>query len=423
MIFKEIIRKKRDGLELSKEEISWAINSYTKDEIPDYQMSAFLMAAFLKGLSFNETLALTEQMLKSGKSLKFEGFKHLVDKHSTGGIGDKVSLVLSPVLAELGFNVPMLSGRALGFTGGTADKLEGVGVKVVADEELIKKSLREYGFSITTQTQDIAPADRKLYALRDATATVESIPLITASILSKKLAVETSSIVFDVKVGSGAFMKNMDRAEALGRSLVEVSKLYGRNAAALVTEMSQPLGESAGNTIEVLEALKALEGEPSEDLLEVTSSLVGLLFELESLKSFEEGKQEAEQVILSGKAHDRFSSWLKFMGAKEEKFTLAPNVVDVLSPADGFIADIDGEKLGYLIIELGGGRKRKEDVIDHGVGLRFFKKIGDKVSKGEPIGQIIYRKGDGDTFAQNFLSAYSFSESRVEKPKIIKERI
>ena len=266
MIFKELIKKKRDGKELTREEIEFIVSSYTLGETPDYQMAALLMAIFFRGLSYQESLYLTDSMLRTGKKLEFKLPGILVATHSTGGIGDKVSLVLAPVLAELGFKAPLLAGRALGFTGGTIDKLESTGMKVELSREEIEEVLSRFGFSISAQTQEIAPADRKIYALRDATATVESIPLIVSSILSKKLAVNTFGIVFDVKVGSGAFMKGMDEARKLAKGLVEVSKLYGKKAGALITEMGQPLGLYAGNALEVLEAIEALSGKPQEDL-------------------------------------------------------------------------------------------------------------------------------------------------------------
>ncbi|MEO2065169.1 MAG: thymidine phosphorylase, partial [Desulfurobacteriaceae bacterium] len=265
MIFKEIIKKKRDGFELSKEEISFAVNSYTLGQTPDYQMAALLMAVFLKGMSYGETLHMTEAMLKSGKTVELSLEGTIVDKHSTGGIGDKVSIVLAPVLAELGFKAPLLAGRALGFTGGTIDKLESTGLKVELSAEEIEEVVKRFGFSISAQTKEIAPADRKIYALRDATATVESIPLIVSSILSKKLAVNTEAIVFDVKVGSGAFMKDIESAKELAHGLVEVSELYGKKAAALITDMNQPLGIYAGNALEVRESYEALSGKISQD--------------------------------------------------------------------------------------------------------------------------------------------------------------
>ncbi len=422
MVFKELIKKKRDGGVLSGEEIEFIVSSYTKGEIPDYQMAALLMAIFFRGLNYNEMLHLTDSMLKSGKQLEIKTPGIKVDKHSTGGIGDKVSLILSPVLAEMGFEVPMLSGRALGFTGGTADKLESTGMRVELSEEEIEESIKRFGFSISTQTPDIAPADRKIYALRDATSTVESIPLIVSSILSKKLAVNTEAIVFDVKVGTGAFMKRMEQAEELARGLVEVSKLYGKKAAALITEMSQPLGRFAGNAVEIKETLDALKGDTESDLLEVTASLIGVLWELTGRGTFEDGKRLATEVISKGKAYNRFISWIEFFGGTP-KVKVAENRVKVKSPVNGFISRIDGETLGFLIVEMGGGRKKAGEPIDHSVGLRFYKKIGDRVSEGETIGEIFYSKGKADRFVEKFLGAYSFSLEKVERPLLVKEKV
>ena len=422
MIFKELIKKKRDGEELSREEVNFTVSSYTEGKIPDYQMAAFLMAVFFRGLNYDETLYLTDSMLKSGRKVTIEAEGLLVDKHSTGGIGDKVSLIIAPVLAELGFKAPLLAGRALGFTGGTIDKLESTGMKVELSEKEISEVTEKFGFSISAQTPEIAPADRKIYALRDATATVESIPLIVSSILSKKLAVNTDAIVFDVKVGSGAFMKTPDDARKLARGLVEVSKLYGKRAGALITEMGQPLGLFAGNALEVREAVDALGGKIQPDLLKVVSSLVGLLYELMERGTYYKGKSDAEAVIKSGKAKHLFIEWVKFLGGnpypeiKAKRFT-------VESPVDGYVSEIDGEALGWLIVEMGGGRRKAGDRIDYSVGLAFFKKVGDKVEKGEPIGEIYYNSGNIEVFSNKFLKAFNFSQEEIEKPELIKEKV
>ena len=420
MLFKELIRKKRDGGELSKEEIEFIVSSYTKGEVPDYQMGALLMAIYFQGLSYEEMLHLTDSMLKSGKTVTVRTNGILVDKHSTGGIGDKVSFIISPTLAELGFKVPMLSGRALGFTGGTVDKLESTGARSELSEEEISEITEKFGFSISAQTKEIAPADRKIYALRDATETVESIPLIVSSILSKKLAVNTEAIVFDVKVGSGAFMKTKEKAEELAKGLVEVAKLYGKKAGALITEMSQPLGRFAGNALEIKESIDALSGKIEKDLLEVTASLVGLLFELTKRGSFKEGKKKAEEVILSGKALDRFLRWIEYLGGNPE-VKVAEKKILVKAPTSGYISNINGEALGYLIVELGGGRKSAGEKIDHSVGLGFLKKIGDYVERGEPVGEIYYTFGDPEELTRKFLSAYSFSEVPRPKPRLVKK--
>ncbi len=422
MVFKELIKKKRDGRELSKEEIEFIVNSYTKGETPDYQMAALLMAIFFQGLNYDETLYLTDSMLRSGKQVVVKAEGTLVDKHSTGGIGDKVSLIIAPVLAELGFKAPLLAGRALGFTGGTIDKLESTGMKVELSDKEISEVTERFGFSISAQTPEIAPADRKIYALRDATATVESIPLIVSSILSKKLAVNTEAIVFDVKVGSGAFMKTMEKAKALAEGLVQVSKLYGKRAGALITEMSQPLGLFAGNALEVREALDSLRGTIQPDLLEVVSSLVGALYELTGRGTFGKGKSDAEEVIKNGRAAERFINWVEYLGGNPYPEIRAKRFV-VESPADGYVLGIDGEALGWLIVEMGGGRRKAGDKIDYSVGLAFFKKVGDKVEKDEPIGEIYYNAGGVENLSIKFLSAFQFSKEPVEKPKLIKGKV
>ena len=422
MLFKELIKKKRDGGKLTKEEISFAVNSYTAGQTPDYQMAALLMAVFFRGLDREETLNLTEAMLKSGKEVRLKLPPPLVDKHSTGGIGDKVSIVLAPVLAEMGFRAPLLAGRALGFTGGTIDKLESTGMKVELSPEEIEEVVKKFGFSISAQTEEVAPADRKIYALRDATATVESIPLIVSSILSKKLAVNTEGIVFDVKVGTGAFMKTMDRAKELAEGLVEVSRLYGKKAGALITEMSQPLGIYAGNSLEVRESYEALSGKISPDLLEVVSSLAGALYRLTGRGSFKEGRAEAERVIREGRALKRFEEWVEYLGGNPYPEVKAKKV-EVRAPQGGFIREIDGEKLGWLVVELGGGRKRAGEEIDYSVGLAFFKKIGDRVEKGEVIGEIYFNGGGRKELVRKYLSAFIFSQEPCPRPELIKDMI
>ena len=423
MLFKELIKKKRDGGRLTKEEVEFVVSSYTSGETPDYQMAALLMAIFFRGFDYQETLALTDSMLRSGERVEVKVEGTLVDKHSTGGIGDKVSLIVAPVLAELGFKAPLLAGRALGFTGGTIDKLESTGMKTELSPEEITEVVKRFGFSISAQTEEVAPADRKIYALRDATATVESIPLIVSSILSKKLAVNTDAIVFDVKVGSGAFMKTIEKARELARGLVEVSKLYGKKAGALITEMGQPLGTYAGNAVEVLEAVKALKGEEvPDDLLKVCSSLIGLLWEITGTGTLEEGRERAEEVIREGRAFKRFKEWVEFLGGNLN-LELAPNRAVVKAPKKGFVSSINGEGLGYLIIELGGGRKKAGEAIDHSVGLKFYKKVGDPVEEGEPIGEVLYRRGNAEVWEEKFLSCYAFSDSPVERPKLIKEKV
>jgi len=422
MIFKEIIKKKRDGFELTENEIREIVKKYVDEEIPDYQMAALLMAIYFQGMTDRETLHLTDAMLKSGKTVNINIDGTIVDKHSTGGIGDKVSFIIAPVLAELGLPAVLLSGRALGFTGGTADKMESTGMKVTLNEKEIEDVVKKFGFSISCQTEKIAPADRKIYALRDATSTVESIPLIVSSILSKKLCVNTHGIVFDVKVGSGAFMKTLEEAEKLAKGLVNVSKLYGKKAGAAITDMNQPLGRSAGNAIEIIESLNALSGDISNDLLEVVTTLAGIIFKITEKGSFEEGKEKAENIILSGKALNRFCEWIEYLGGTT-KLSLGKRRALVKSDKEGYITEIDGEALGFLIIEMGGGRKKAGEKIDHSVGLRFFKKTGNYVKKGEVIGEIIYNQGDESVFINRFLSAFKIEENKPESIALIKKII
>ena len=418
MIFKKVIKKKRDGKALTENEIRQTIELFLKDSIPDYQMSAMLMAIFFRGLNNEEMLYLTDAMLKSGKQLRFKTDKPILDKHSTGGIGDKVSMVFAPVMAEMGFSPVLLAGRGLGFTGGTIDKLESTGMKVELTQGEIEESLKRFGFCISSQTRDIAPADKRIYALRDATATVESIPLIVSSILSKKLAVNSKSIVFDVKVGSGAFAKDLKQARKLANSLVNVSKLHDKKAAALITDMNQPLGRTVGNAVEILEVSEALKGNISDDLLEVTTSLIGLTYLLLG-KDYDEGKNQSKRIILSGKAFERFKFWVEWLGGSLNLHLAKSKLVK--SPVDGFIEKFDGEKLGYLLIDLGGGRRKEGENIDYSVGFRFFKKIGDQVKKGETIAEMLYNGNENLT--KKLLSYYTFSNNTLKKPRLVKEKV
>jgi pyrimidine-nucleoside phosphorylase len=293
-------------------------------------------------------------------------------------------------------------------------------MKVELSPGEIEEVVERFGFSISAQTKEIAPADRKIYALRDATATVESIPLIVSSILSKKLAVNTDAIVFDVKVGSGAFMKEIERAEELAKGLVEVSNLYGKRAGALITDMNQPLGIFAGNALEVRECHDALRGDIAPDLLEITASLAGALYCLTEKGAFIEGKELAEKIIREGRALKRFVDWVEFLGGNPYPEVKAKRV-EVRAPKAGFISKIDGEKLGWLLIEIGGGRRRAEDEIDYSAGFAFYRKIGDFVEEGEVIGEIYFNRGRKEELIEKFLSAYAFSQSEVKRPELIKK--
>ena len=395
----DVITKKRDGQELSPAEIESFIAAYTNGDIPDYQASAWLMAVVLRGMSRTETAALTDAMLHSGDVLDLSDFSAAkVDKHSTGGVGDKTSLVLAPLAAAGGLIVPMISGRGLGHTGGTLDKLEAIpGFNVNLSIAEFRRVLNSCGCAMIGQTAEIAPADRKLYALRDVTGTVESSYLICASIMSKKLAEGIDALVLDVKTGSGAFMKNEKDAVFLAELMVETGELVGKKMVALITDMNQPLGTHVGNSLEVIEVLDVLRGGGPEDLRELCRELAGWMFYLGDIESTPElGKMKAEKLIRSGDALDTFRKMVKLQGGDERVLddpSLLPRAKhtrQISSPKNGFISEIDCQAVGIASVILGGGRAKKEDSVDPSVGIILHRKLGDPVSAGEPLCTIHY---------------------------------
>jgi len=390
----DLIRKKRDGGALSPNEIEYLVDGCAADNIPDYQIAAWLMAVVLRGMTREETAALTQAMLYSGEvlDLSFLPAKK-VDKHSTGGVGDKTSLVLAPLVAAGGLFVPMISGRGLGHTGGTLDKLEAIpGFRVALSVPEFHRVLKACGCSMIGQTEKVAPADRKLYALRDVTGTVESPYLICASIMSKKLAEGTDALVLDVKTGSGAFMKKEEDAVFLAELMVETGERMGKQMVALITDMNQPLGRMVGNALEVQECIEVLHGGGPEDLRELCLDLAAWMFFLGGAsKTVAQGKQLSEQIIASGKAFERFRHMVELQGGDISVIddpTRLPGTghsVDVPSPQAGFVTAIACEQVGTACVILGGGRERKEDSVDPAVGIVVHKKIGDKVSAGDPL--------------------------------------
>lgn len=399
MIAYELIKKKRDGGELTKEELEFLIKGYLEGRIPDYQISSLLMAIYFQGMTTEETFALTELMLRSGRifDLSFiEGIK--IDKHSTGGVGDKVSIILGPLLASAGIIVPMISGRGLGHTGGTADKLESIpGFRVELSYSEFVEIVEKHGLAMATQTPEIAPADRLLYSLRDVTATVDSIPLIASSIMSKKLAEGIEGLILDVKCGSGAFMKDIDKAQKLARLMVSIGDRYGVRTVAVITDMSEPLGRTVGNSLEIKECILALRGRWSEDLKEVTLNLGAWALWIRDKLSQKETKEINEYIKLleglidDGSAFSKFVELISAQGGNPEiafRQGLLPSAKfqeHILSPAEGYISDLDAELIGRAAVVLGAGRKSKEDTIDHSAGIVLNKKTGDYVKKGEPI--------------------------------------
>jgi len=395
----DLIRRKRDSQELSREEIGALIDGYTRGEIPDYQMSAFLMAAFVRGLNAAETAALTEAMLHSGQVLDFSDMPgRKVDKHSTGGVGDKTSIIIAPIVAAGGLRVPMISGRGLGHTGGTLDKLESIpGFNVNLPLAEFRRVLDECGCALIGQTAEIAPADKKIYALRDVTGTVENKSLICASIMSKKMAEGIDALVLDVKTGSGAFMKKPEDAAQLAELMVDTGRRMGKKVAALLTNMDQPLGRMAGNAMEIAESIDVLSGGGPHDLRELCLELAAWMFVLgERAKNVQEGKKLAAELIASGRAKDKFREIVRLQGGDVKvvddprRLPRAAHRLDIESPADGYVTSTQCEQLGIACVVLGGGREKKEDSVDPAVGLEFHKRVGAPVHRGEPLCTIHY---------------------------------
>lgn len=390
----DIIMKKRSGKELSREEIEFLIGGYVAGTIPDYQVSAWAMAVYFQGMTPAETGVLTEVMLKSGKVIDLSGIAGpFIDKHSTGGVGDKTSLILAPLVASLGIRDPMMSGRALGHTGGTLDKLESIpGYRTNLTVEEFRSIISKDGFAMTGQTREIVPADRLLYALRDVTATVESIPLITASILSKKVAEGAEGLVFDVKFGSGAFMKDPVDGEKLARSLVNTGAAMGKKIIALLTDMNEPLGNMMGNFLEVEESLDCLEGKGPEDLMEVTLELAARMVVLGGkARTAAEGRKLCEEALANGKPRQLFLDNVRSQGGNPEQLLelrgkyRSEFSMEIRAPRSGFINHIDAFQIGLAGVHLGVGRNRTEDVVSPTAGIQFHKRYGDPVQSGDIV--------------------------------------
>ncbi len=426
----ELIRKKRNGESLSKEEILFLVSSYTKNKIPDYQFSAFLMAVYLKGMNTTETAALTEAMLYSGKVIDLSSIKGIkIDKHSTGGVGDKTSLIIAPIAAAAGVNVPMISGRGLGHTGGTLDKLEAIpGYSTNLSLSDYKKVLKKSGLVLIGQTKEIAPADKLIYALRDVTATVESIPLITGSIMSKKLAEGIDGLVLDVKTGSGAFMQKFSDAKSLAQSLINTAKAFDKKVIAFITDMNQPLGNYIGNWFEVLESIKILRGEVVPDLCEVSFTLSGAMIYLGGkAKSIKEGIDLSKKLVANGKAFEKFVELVKLQGGdvsylyEPKKYPKSKHKLKVKSKTEGFVSTIDTYQIGVAALELGAGRLKKEDIIDPKAGIIFHKKLGDKLSTGEVIAELFTDNKNSFADAEKrIMNAVRVNDTKPKKQKLIK---
>jgi pyrimidine-nucleoside phosphorylase len=416
-----IIAKKRDGEELSSSEIGAFVAGYARGDVPDYQMAALAMAIFLRGMTTAETAALTEHMLASGARFEWpdDGVRR-VDKHSTGGIGDKTSLPLAAMLACCGVQVPMISGRGLGATGGTLDKLESIpGFRTDLSMDEVRDVVGRVGCVITGATADLVPADRKLYALRDVTATVPSIPLITASIMSKKLAEGLDALVLDVKFGSGAFMKTANSARDLARSLVATGQRMGVATTALITDMNQPLGRMVGNAVEVNESVAMLEGHGPEDLLQVTLALGAELLPMPP----DDARARLQATIDSGAAREKFAAMAHAQGGNFDARRDVALADEVLSLQGGYVAAIDAEQLGRVVIELGGGRRKLGDPIDHSTGLEMLVRLGDRVDAGQPLMRVFAAPPEADRVRSMLVSAIQIADDAPTVCPLILERI
>lgn len=429
----EIIQKKRDGESLSDIEIDFLIKNYSSGKIPDYQFAAFLMAGFLNGLDKRETSALTKSMLHSGKIVNLSSIKESkIDKHSTGGVGDKTSLIIAPIVASAGIYVPMISGRGLGHTGGTLDKLESIpGFKTNLNLNEFKSVLKKCGAVLIGQTKEIAPADKMIYSLRSATATIESVPFITASIMSKKLAEGIDGLVLDVKTGSGAFMKNEQDALALARSLISTAKSFNKNVIAFITDMNQPLGNYIGNWLEVYESVNVLRGDISPDLYELSVTLAGAMIYLGGkADTVNEGKEISKQIIASGNAYKKFLEIVKLQGGdisvikNPDRYPKSKYTMKLYSPASGYLKGINSYELGMTALELGAGRLTKDENIDHKAGIVLNVKMGDHLKKDMIIGEIrTDKKNEIDKALNRIYNSFEFSKVKVNKIKLIKKTI
>lgn len=427
----DIISKKRNGLALTEEEIQFFISGYMNEEIPDYQVSALLMAIYYQGMTEEETAYLTNSMTKSGDVIDLSSIHgHKVDKHSTGGVGDKTTFIVGPLAAAAGIPVAKMSGRGLGHTGGTIDKLEAIpGMQVELSNDEFIQQVNQYKLSVVGQTGHLAPADKKLYALRDVTATVDSIPLIASSVMSKKIASGADSIVLDVKTGSGAFMKSIDDARELARRMVKIGEKLGRNTTAVISNMNQPLGYEIGNANEIKEAVQVLQGQPIQDLRELAIELTTHMTLLAGVYSDETtAKKNLAELLDNGQAYEAFKQFIQAQQGDIsviEDLSLLPTAShhhEIKSPSDGYLYEMEAEKIGLAAMHLGAGRQTKEDTIDHAAGITLLKKTGDEVRQGEPIA-ILHSNKEVNVAESLFLDAIAISDDKPESLPMIYEVI
>ncbi|SDI72331.1 pyrimidine-nucleoside phosphorylase [Proteiniclasticum ruminis] len=419
----DLIDKKKKGKRLSKEEIYYIVQGYTEGVIPDYQISALLMAIYFQGMDAEETRMLTMAMVESGDQIDLSGIEGIkVDKHSTGGVGDKVSLVVIPLVASLGIPVAKMSGRGLGHTGGTIDKLESIeGFDISLSMEKFMENVNTYKMAIVGQTGDLTPADKKLYALRDVTATVDSIPLIASSIMSKKIASGSDAIVLDVKVGNGAFMKTLEDARALAKAMVSIGRGLGRDTVAVLTNMNEPLGKEVGNANEVREAIKTLKGEGMQDLVNVSVTIAGHMAVLGgAFDSVEDAEKAIRENMKNGKALEMLKTLVKIQGgnvSQIENPDLLPAAkisVPVISKKKGFVHEIKAEEIGTSAMLLGAGRETKEDVIDYAAGITLQKKVGDEVNEGDVLCTLLTNRENYQDAYDKAQEAYDIADERPE---------
>lgn len=430
----DIIYKKRNREELSKDEIDFIVHNYNNGDIADYQMSAFLMSVYFAGMTDEEIFYLTDAMVHSGDIMNLSYLEvPTADKHSTGGVGDGTSLILAPIVASAGVCVPMMSGRGLGHTGGTLDKLESIpGFRTNLDKKEFLELLEYAGMALIGQTQEIAPVDKKMYALRDVTATVESIPLICASIMSKKIAEGAQTLVLDVKTGQGAFMKRYAESKELAEKMISIGKKFNRNMSAFITDMDSPLGNCVGNSIEIKQAIDILKGKLKNDLSELSLDLAAMMiFKAGKADSFDKAKIIAQSKIDDGKALEKFRQVIKMQGGNPEVIDdpdkvlpKAANTIQIKASKSGFVSQMMTRDIGIASMMIGAGRKKKEDRIDHSAGIVLYKKTGDQLKEGENVAELFYNTSDMIQEAVAIMQkSYIISSDKSDRPKIIKEKL
>lgn len=426
----DLIQKKRDGKELTNQEIHFIIDGYVKEEIPDYQMSALLMAICFNGLNERETITLTKEMMYSGNVIDLSQIVGLkADKHSTGGVGDKTSLVLGPMVAACGVPFAKMSGKGLGHTGGTLDKLESIpGFNILMSQEDFIKQVNDIKIAIIGQTNDLVPADKKMYALRDVTATVSCIPLIASSIMSKKLAAGSDTILLDVKYGKGAFMQTVEDASLLANTMIRIGNALNKNTRAMISNMNQPLGKAIGNILELKEALQTIRGDGPEDLLELCLTAGShILVQTKNAKNESEAREKLLKTIANGSAFEKFKEMVQSQGGNvdciehSDLLDSSKEQIALYSDKAGYVKDIDALSLGLVSMKLGGGRETKEDTIDYTVGLILNKKVADYVEKGEVLAVVHTNTGLSKELKDQILNAYTIVDKEVDKPVLIEK--